>query len=110
MWIPLQLALRPEQHDTQQEIDAILSRAQRTPLVGGNHVFYWNGQQWQLTLHRSILAARDYHVLWLHDFDGVDHGGDADVISYFITVEGYLKALTERVREFDRTRQHCPPT
>ena len=41
-------------------------------------VFYWNGQQWQLTLHRSILAARDYHVLWLHDFDGVDHGGDAD--------------------------------
>ena len=78
LWIPLQLALKPEQHDTQQELDAILSRAQGTPLVGGNLVFYWNGQQWQLTLHRSILAARDYHVLWLHDFDGVDHGGDAD--------------------------------
>ena len=103
LWIPLQLALRPEQHDTQQELDAILSRAQGTPLVGGNLVFYWNGQQWQLTLHRSILAARDYHVLWLHDFDGVDHGGDADVISYYITTEGYLKALTERVREFDAT-------
>ncbi len=101
MWIPLQLALRPEQHDSQQELDKVLSRAQRTPLVPGNNVFYWNGQQWQLTLHRSILAARDYHVLWLHDFDGVDHGGDADVISYFITVDGYLKALTERVREFD---------
>ena len=103
LWIPLQLALRPEQHDTQQKLDAILSRAQQTPLVGGNQVFYWNGQQWQLTLHRSILAARDYHVLWLHDYDGVDHGGDADTICYFITVEGYLKALTERVREFDRT-------
>ena len=105
LWIPLQLALRPEQHDTQEELDAILSRAQGTPLVGGNHVFYWNGQQWQLTLHRSILAAQDYHVLWLHDYDGVDHGGDADVIGYYITVEGYLKALTERVREFDRRRQ-----
>jgi hypothetical protein len=103
LWIPLQLALRPEQHDTQQELDAILSRAQGTPLVGGNLVFYWNGQQWQLTLHRSILAARDYHVLWLHDFDGVDHGGDADSVSYYITVEGYLRALTERVREFDTT-------
>jgi hypothetical protein len=103
MWIPLQLALRPEQYDSQQELDLILSRAQRTPLVPGNSVFYWNGQQWQLTLHRSILAARDYHVLWLHDFDGVDHGGDADVISYFITVDGYLKALTERVRDFDST-------
>jgi hypothetical protein len=103
MWLPFQLALRPEQHDSQQEIDAILSRAQRTPLVPGNRVFYWNGQQWQLTLHRSILDTRDYHVLWLHDYDGVDHAGDADEISYFITVEGYLKALTERVREFDRT-------
>jgi hypothetical protein len=103
VWLPFQLALRPEEHDSQEEIDAILSRAQRSPLAGGNHVFYWNGQQWQLTLRRSILDARDYHVLWLHDYDGVDHAGDPDVIGYFITVEGYLKALAERVREFDRT-------
>jgi hypothetical protein len=103
VWLPFQLALRPDEHDSQEEIDAILSRAQRTPFVGGNHVFYWNGQQWQLTLRRSILDARDYHVLWLHDYDGVDHGGDPDVIGYFITVEGYLKALAGRVREFDRT-------
>jgi hypothetical protein len=103
MWLPLQLALTPEQYDTQGELDAILSRSQGTPLLGGNLAFYWNGQQWQLTLHRSIRAAQDYHVLWLHDYDGVDHGGDADTISYYITVEGYLKALTERVREFDAT-------
>ena len=48
-WLPFQLALRDEQHDTQEEIDAIVSRAQRTPLVGGNTVFYWAGQQFQLS-------------------------------------------------------------
>jgi len=103
MWLPLQLALRPEQHDTQEELDAILSRAQRTPLTTGNNVFYWNGQQWQLSLKKSIHETRDYHVLWLHDYDGVDGAGNADDIGYFISVEGYLKALTERVREFDTT-------
>ena len=103
LWLPFQIALRDEQHDSQEELDQILSRAQTTPLVGGNHVFYWNGQQWQLALRSSIHDARDYHVLWLHDYDGVDAAGNADDLGYFITVQGYLKALTDRVREFDQT-------
>ena len=103
LWLPFQIALDDDQHDSQEEIDAILTRAQRTPLTGGNHVFYWNGQQWQVTLHKTIHDARDYHVLWLHDYDGVDAAGDADDVGFFISVQGYLKALTERVREFDQT-------
>jgi len=50
-------------------------------------------------LRRSIHDARDYHVLGLHDYDGV---GNVDDLGYYVSVEGYLKALTERVREFDR--------
>ena len=102
-WLPFQLVLRDEQHDTQAEIDAIVSRAQRTPLVGGNTVHYWAGQQFQVELRRTIRAAEDYHVLWLHDYDGVDGAGNPDVVGYYISVEGYLQALTQRVREFDRT-------
>ncbi len=102
-WLPFQLVLRDEQHDTQAEIDAIVSRAQRTPLVGGNRVHYWAAQQFQVELRRTIRAAEDYHVLWLHDYDGVDGAGNPDEIGYFITVEGYLQALTQRVREFGRT-------
>ena len=48
MWLPFQLALRPEQHDSQQEIDAILSRAQRTPLII---------RQPRLLLERAAVAA-----------------------------------------------------
>jgi len=102
-WLPFQLVLREEQHDTQAELDAIVSRAQGTPLVGGNTVHYGSGQQFQVELRRTIRAAEDYHVLWLHDYDGVDGAGNPDVIGYFISVEGYLEALTQRVREFDRT-------
>jgi hypothetical protein len=102
-WLPFQLALQPEQHDSQEEIDAILSRATATPLLGGNAVLYFAGQQFQVELQRQIRAAEDYHVLWLHDYDGVDHAKNPDVVGYYITVEGYLDALTERVRAFDRT-------
>jgi hypothetical protein len=102
-WLPFQLALLPEQHDTQEELDAILSRAQTTPLVGGNAVLYSSGQQFQVALKTTIHRAEDYHVLWLHDYDGVDPGGDPDVVGLYITVLGYLEALTARVREYDRT-------
>lgn len=102
-WLPFQLVMREDEHDTQAEIDLIVSRAQGTPLVGGNTVFYWAGQEFQVELRRTIGAAEDYHVLWLHDYDGVDGAGNPDVIGYYISVEGYLEALTERVREFDRT-------
>jgi hypothetical protein len=101
-WLPFQLALLPEQHDTQEELDAILSRAQSAPLVGGNAVLYSNGQQFQVALRSTIRRAEDYHVLWLHDYDGVDGRGDPDVVGLFITV-AYLEALTARVRDFDRT-------
>jgi hypothetical protein len=101
-WLPFQLALLPEQHDTQEELDAILSRAQSTPLVGGNAVLYSSGQQFQVALRSTIHRAEDYHVLWLHDYDGVDPGGDPDVVGLYITV-AYLEALAARVREFDRT-------
>jgi hypothetical protein len=102
-FLPFPLVLRPEQHDTRAEIDAILGRAQGTPFTRGNSFLYLNGQQFQRELQRMILATEDYHVLWLHDFDGVDHGGDPDVVGFYQAVEGYLQALTRRVREFARS-------
>ena len=86
MWLPFQLALRPEQHDSQAgdrrdpvpgAADAASSAATTSSTGTGS------SGSWRCI--RSILEARDYHVLWLHDYDGVDRGGDADEIGYFIT-------------------------
>ncbi len=102
-WIPLQLALRAEAHDTQAELDALVSRAVETPFTEGNFVSYIINEQFQYQLSRSIRAAEEYHVLWTHDFRGVDDVGDPDEVSYRQVVRSYLAAMTARVRAYDST-------
>jgi hypothetical protein len=106
-WLPMQLVLRPEQHDTRQEIDEIIERAVGAGFVGGNAAVYIAGQQFQLELTKQIHAAEDYHVLWIHDYRGRTPEGRTDIVGFHQTVQGYLAALTARVREYDRTG-HLP--
>lgn len=102
-WLPLQYALLPEDHDTQAELDAIVERAVGERFTDGNYVSYVINEQFQYQLARTIREARDYHVLWTHDFRGYDDQGDPDEMSFRHVVRSYLAALTMRVREYDRT-------
>ncbi len=102
-WLPLQFALRAEDHDTQAELDALVSRAVGTPFTDGNFVSYIINEQFQYQLSRTIRAAEEYHVLWTHDFRGVDDVGDPDEVSYRQVVRSYLGAMTARVRAYDST-------
>lgn len=103
VWLPLQYALRPEEHDTQAELDALLERATGERFTDGNTVSYVINEQAQYQFSRMIRAAREYHVLWIHDVRGVDDGGDPDEQSYRHVVGSYLRAMTERVRAYDST-------
>ena len=102
VWLPLQFALRPEEHDSQEEIDAIVARAVGVPFTEGNTVSYIINEQFQYQLSRTIRAAEDYHVLWTHDFRGIDDGGDPDEMAFRHVVRSYLAALTEHVQAYDR--------
>jgi hypothetical protein len=102
-WIPLQLALRPEEHDTQAELDAIVERAVGQPFTDGNRVWYVVNEQFQLEVARSILAAEEYHVLWIHDFRGRNAEGEPDRLSLRFVVDAYLRALTARLQQYDST-------
>jgi len=101
-WLPLQLGLRPEEYDTQAKLDAFIARAMRRPFERGNAIFPMNSSRFSIELMRSLEAARSYHVLWIHDYAG-ETDGEPDPIAYRATVEGYLKAMTARVREYDET-------
>ena len=81
VWMPLDLALRPEQQDSQEEIDAIVARALGRPFTRGNAIFPTNGSRFQLELVRSLYEARDYHVLWIHDYAG-RVGGKPDPVAH----------------------------
>jgi hypothetical protein len=103
VWIPFQFALQPEEHDTQREVDALLERLVGEPFQGGNDFSYLINEAFSPELIKTIHAARDYHVLWIHDFPGTAPGGHADRVAARVVTEGYLAALTERVRAFDST-------
>ncbi len=100
-FLPLQLALLPEDHDSQQEIDALLGRAVEEKFTSGNQAWYVVDEQFEWELLRMIQDARDYHVLWIHDIRGFDDGGDPDAVAYRTVLEGYLDALADRVEAYD---------
>jgi hypothetical protein len=105
VWLPLQYALRPEQHDTQAELDAIIELATGSQFTDGNFVSWVVNEQFQYQLSRTIREAQDYHVLWTHDFRGFDDHGDPDEMAYNHVLRSYLAAMTQRVRDYDRTGQ-----
>ncbi len=102
-WLPLQYALTPEQHDSQDEMDGIIARAVQREFSEGNFASYVINEQFQYQLSRTIRAAEDYHIVWTHDFRGLDDVDDPDEMSYRHVVRSYLRAMTERVRAYDRT-------
>ena len=101
VWLPFQLALKPEQHDEQAEIDALVERATGEHFTHGNKHWYVDNEQFQAELTRTILETEDYHVLWIHDFRGYDAEGAPDEMSFRQVVNGYLRALIHRVKRYD---------
>jgi hypothetical protein len=105
VWLPLQYALRPEDHDTQAKLDAIIELAVGERFTDGNFVSWVVNEQFQYQLSRTIRAANEYHVLWTHDFRGLDSHGTPDEMSYRHVLRSYLAAMTERVRAYDGSGQ-----
>jgi hypothetical protein len=103
VWLPLQLTMRPEQHDSQAEMDALIEHVTNVSFTEGNRVWYVVNEQFPIQLSRTIHEARDYHVLWIHDIRGFDAGGDPDIMTYQHVLGAYLGALIKRAREYDRT-------
>ena len=110
LWLPLQLGLLPEEHDTQAELDALVERAVGEPFSDGNRVSYVINEHLQSEVQQSIREAQDYHVLWIHDFRGVTETGQPDRMSLRYVVQAYLGALTAAVRRYDDDPRHRLPT
>lgn len=106
MWLPLQLALTEAQYDEQSEVDALIERAVGHPFTDRNELAYLRSSDLPLEIARSILAARDYHVLWMHDIAGQrDRTRSLDEISYTLIADAYYPALIRAVQRYDSTRR-----
>lgn len=103
VWLPLQLALRPEQHDGQAELNALVERMTGQRFTRGNKRWYIENDQFNAELSRMIREAEDFHLLWIHDFRGYDAEGNPDEESFRLTTDSYLRALIERAGAYDQT-------
>ena len=102
-WLPIRLAVRPDELQTQAQLDALVERAVGQEFSGGNEHHYIVNEKFQWELLRHIQAAEDYHVLWVHDYRGKNSAGGSDRLGFDQVYHGYLKALTQRVRAYDAT-------
>ncbi len=103
VWLPLQYALLPEDHDSQAELDSLVERATHVDFTDGNRIRYLANVQFHWELMRTIARAENYHVLLIHDFPAVTSTGQLDSAA-FEQVLGYVNTLAERVEAYDRVR------
>lgn len=103
VWLPLQYALLPEDHDEPRELDALLEQAIGARFTDNNRIQYVANVQFHLEVLRTIRETRNYHVLWIHDFPAVTPAGALDWASFAQVVDGYLTTLAERVEAYDQT-------
>lgn len=102
VWLPLQYGLLPEEHDSGPELDRILERALDRTFHDGNRGAYVINSQFQFELANALERAEDYHVLWIHDFRGVNAAGDPDRVGLFHT-NLYIRTLARQVKQYDET-------
>ena len=100
VWLPLQYGLLPEEHDTQAELDELIERATGHAFSGANLPAYAMGLQFQWEMAKGVERAEDYHVLWIHDYTGVNTAGEPDLISFLMTFN-YVRNLARRARAYD---------
>ena len=103
VWLPLQYALLPEQHDKQGELDEIIQDATGEQFTEGNKIWYIINEEFQYEVARQIHAARDYHILWIHDIAAFDAGGDPDTMTFIQIKDSYFQAMIDRIKEYDDT-------
>ena len=103
VWLPLQYALLPEEHDSQQELDKIIEGAIGKNFTDGNKIWYIINEEFQYEVARQIHAARDYHILWIHDIAAFDAGGDPDTLTFVQIKDSYFQAMIDRIKEYDDT-------
>ncbi len=102
VWIPLNFGLRPDQYDSQAEVNAVIGELVDHPFSSTNTVRYIYNDQFLQELRHSILETRSYQVLWIHDYSGRNGTKTPDQIAWGLAVDGYIEAFVRAIQAMDR--------
>ncbi len=109
VWIPLNFGLRPDEYDSQAEVNAVIGDLLNHPFSSANTIRYIYNDQFLLELRRSILETRTYHVVWIHDYSGRNGSKAPDRIAWGLAVDGYIEAFVRAIQELDRGERNDLP-
>jgi len=102
VWIPLNFGLRPDEYDSQAEVNGIIGDLVDHPFSSTNKIRYIFNDQFLQELRQSILETRAYQVLWIHDYSGRNGTKAPDQIAWGLAVDGYLEAFVRAIQAMDR--------
>jgi hypothetical protein len=108
-WIPLNYGLRPDQYDTQEELNQVLGEILGEPLTARNKISYLINEQWHHELLKTIHDTKFYHVLIIHDYPGVNEDRLPDEITWRITLDGYGEAILKGINDYLEGRRDALP-
>jgi hypothetical protein len=81
-WLPLNYGLRPAQYDSQAGIEDVVGRIEGDRFSRANTVRYILNDQFYYQLRHTIRETREYHVLWVHDFRGMNDQKAPDRVAW----------------------------
>jgi len=102
VWLPLNYGLRPEEYDSQSELNAVIGEVVGESFTSANDVRYVMNEQFYLELRRSILETRNYHVVWIHDYSGRNGQKGPDRIAWSLAIDGYVDSFVRAIQAIDR--------
>ncbi|MGH7723919.1 MAG: hypothetical protein ACREOU_00680 [Candidatus Eiseniibacteriota bacterium] len=108
-WMPLNYGLRAEDRDSQAEIETITGRLVGGPFTSGNSVNYVLNDQFHPLLRQTIRDTREFHVLWIHDFRGLNSLREEDRVAWTQVARGYIDAMTAAIGALDRGERRDLP-
>jgi len=109
VWLPVNYGLRPDQYDTQGEVDAAVAALTGRSFTDANSIEYLLNQEFHVEMKRMIRETQSYHVLIIHDFRGRYDGNETDKIGWDVVVDGYIRAFVEAIDEIDRGEREQLP-
>ena len=101
VWLPLNYGLRPEQYDTQDEWNSVLTRVTGGFSTDGNRVKYLLNNQLHVELKRLIGKTDYYQITIIHDFKGRYGPNETDRIGWDVVVDGYIAAFINAIKAVD---------
>jgi hypothetical protein len=108
VWLPLNYGLRPEQHDTQTELDSLFERIVGSNFTQNNDIGYLFGDDFFYFYKDLLLDTEYYQVTIIHDFRNKT-GPNFDQAAWEIVADGYLEAFIRAIGEMDRGEREILP-